>query len=59
MRQFEKRVLDEEAHNVRHAVVVPDHPAPFLHKGLEDQPQPLSQSGPLGRLDREVTRRRR
>ena len=52
MREFEKYVLDTEAHDVPDAVVVPDHSLPVLREGLEDQPEPLPQSGLGDRLAR-------
>ena len=45
MRQFEKRVLDTEAHEMLPALALPHRAVPQLCQRLEDQPEPLRQSG--------------
>jgi hypothetical protein len=51
--ESEKYVLDTCA-RVSNAMVVPDHPLPVVCEGLEDQPEPLPQSGLVDRLARQV-----
>ena len=46
MREFEKYVLDTQAHESSADLLVPDRAVPLLRQGLEDQPEPLPQSGP-------------
>ena len=55
MREFEKYVLDDQAHAICAAVVVPDRAVPVLCQGLEDQPEPLRQPGSGDGLARQMT----
>ena len=57
MRQFEKYVLDDQAHMICGVVVVPDRAVPVLREGLEDQPEALHQPGSGDHLARQIERR--
>ena len=60
MRRFEKRVLDEQAHMLVYPVVAPHRSAPCPGARLDDQPEPLPESGFVdgvaGALARRATR---
>jgi hypothetical protein len=46
MREYEAYVLDTQAHMLRDAVVGADRTHARVCKGLEDQSEPLCESGP-------------
>ena len=55
MRQFERRVLDTEAHEMLPAVALPHRAVSQLCQRLENQPEPLRQPGSGDDLARQIT----